>query len=337
MRDAAVLLPVAVKREAGLDQRIVIQFQSTDGTAKAGEDYESVKGALIFEPGESSKTVSVTILPDLRQSKGERHFSLVLDNVVGSPKHVVFIQERQVDRSVELQASQMVRAASVVAKDIADHVVRVRVITNLMSTDRRDGATFHQYQKAQEVAQGNLNRARESYAQFFRDMQAMQPRAVLQAMDKVLLNTAIDALGTGATNSSAHTAAFKAAMDAPRTSPGEFSPYQLIRFRQLAQSAYIEATTQTDANKIKSALDTIEAACSLTPAERLRSPSFLAGIANSYKLTDGGWSGRQSDAKGYWVGGTYRQQLARRRTAYESKIFAVITQFRNTVQKVIYL
>ncbi len=185
LNDAAALLPIAVRREAGLDQRVVIQYQSTDGTAKAGEDYEAVKGALTFEPGESSKTVSVTILPDLRQSKGERYFSLLLDNVAGSPKHVVFIQERQVDRSAELQATQMVRAASVVAKDIADHVVRVRVIADLMATDRRDGTTFHQYQKALEVAQGNLSRARESYAQFFRDMQAMQPRIVLQAMDKV--------------------------------------------------------------------------------------------------------------------------------------------------------
>ena len=184
----AALLSIDVHRKAGVDRRAVVDFESIDGSARAGTDYEPVRGRLSFEPGEKSKALSITILPDGARMAGERHFSVRLRNVAGTPTHVVFIREPQVDRSQQVQAEQMVRAASVVAKDIADHVVRLRVIHELLAASRADAGAFGRYQQALQATQGNLSRARESYAQFFRDLSSMPPRAVMQAMDAVSAN-----------------------------------------------------------------------------------------------------------------------------------------------------
>jgi hypothetical protein len=43
------------------------------------------------------------------------------------------------------------------------------------------------------------------------------------------------------------------------------------------------------------------AACSLTPAERLKASAAMFGIAHAYKLVDGGWASKQSGAKGLWA------------------------------------
>jgi len=184
-QDAAALLGIEVTRELGVADRAVIQFESIDGTAKAGQDYESIQGRLTFEPGERKKTLAITIFPDSTFQKTERHFTVVLTNVAGLPRHVVFIDQRKVDLTLKTQAEQVVRAASVIAKDIADNIVKQRVITDLLSASRQEAASFRMYQEELQIAQGNLGRARESYAQFFRDMHAMQPRTILQAMDSI--------------------------------------------------------------------------------------------------------------------------------------------------------
>lgn len=56
---------------------VLIKYATTDGTAKAGEDYVPVAGSLIFTAGEMEKTVSVPLLPDA-QSEGDEFFYLVL-------------------------------------------------------------------------------------------------------------------------------------------------------------------------------------------------------------------------------------------------------------------
>jgi hypothetical protein len=48
-------------------------------------------------------------------------------------------------------------------------------------------------------------------------------------------------------------------------------------------------------------LNPLLAACSLAPLERLTASAAMVGIAQSYKLTDGSWSKRQSGAKGIWA------------------------------------
>ena len=51
--------------------RVKVDYRTADDTATAGEDYTAVEGTLIFERGETSKTVSVPVLDDAHDDDGE--------------------------------------------------------------------------------------------------------------------------------------------------------------------------------------------------------------------------------------------------------------------------
>ncbi len=62
---------------------LVFQIRTEDGTATAGEDYEALSETLAFAAGDSSKTVSVEILPDL-EAEGDEVFAFVLETPDGT-------------------------------------------------------------------------------------------------------------------------------------------------------------------------------------------------------------------------------------------------------------
>ena len=62
---------------------VTVDYATADGTATAGEDYTATSGTLTFAAGESSKTVSVTVLDDAID-EGEETFSLSLSNAAGA-------------------------------------------------------------------------------------------------------------------------------------------------------------------------------------------------------------------------------------------------------------
>ena len=43
---------------------VSVRYQTADGTAKAGKNYVAAAGTLTFAPGETKKTVAITVLPD---------------------------------------------------------------------------------------------------------------------------------------------------------------------------------------------------------------------------------------------------------------------------------
>src|SRR5262249_31402408 len=82
--DAANLTAVfTVTRSGPLDQASTVDFTTTDGTAKAGKDYVATSGSLTFDPGETTKTISVTVLGDLVDEYDEM-FSVRLSNPTGA-------------------------------------------------------------------------------------------------------------------------------------------------------------------------------------------------------------------------------------------------------------
>lgn len=89
------------------------------------------------------------------------------------------------NKANRLVAEQSVRTASVMAKEIADSVVRQRVLDQLLAASRDKPGEFDQYRQSLAIVNGNLSRARESYMQMLRDLQALQPGIVLSAMDHV--------------------------------------------------------------------------------------------------------------------------------------------------------
>ena len=57
-----VVLQVSLDKASG--NIVNVGYQSSDFTAKAGSDYQAVNGTLTFTPGQTSKTISVTIIND---------------------------------------------------------------------------------------------------------------------------------------------------------------------------------------------------------------------------------------------------------------------------------
>jgi len=56
------------------DQTITVDFATVDGSATAGQDYTATNGTLIFNPRETNKTITVSILGDVLDETNETFF-----------------------------------------------------------------------------------------------------------------------------------------------------------------------------------------------------------------------------------------------------------------------
>ena len=72
---------ITVLRAGGDESDTVyVDFKTEDGTAKSGEDYEKTEGTLCFKPGETVKTISLTVIDDDIFEEDE-HFTVRLSNI----------------------------------------------------------------------------------------------------------------------------------------------------------------------------------------------------------------------------------------------------------------
>ena len=76
-------LAVAVTLSSGSSQAITVSYRTVDGTALAKSDYSAASGTLTFQPGETSRTISVSIKGDRKREANET-FSVQLSNAVGA-------------------------------------------------------------------------------------------------------------------------------------------------------------------------------------------------------------------------------------------------------------
>jgi probable HAF family extracellular repeat protein len=63
--------------------RVLVNFMTANGTALAGDDYNFVSGTLAFNPGETSKTISVAVVGD-RKREGDETFAINLSAADGA-------------------------------------------------------------------------------------------------------------------------------------------------------------------------------------------------------------------------------------------------------------
>jgi len=56
---------ITVTRRGDLSQSATAHYSTIDGSAKAGVDYVAVDGDIVFDPGEASKTITITLLPGM--------------------------------------------------------------------------------------------------------------------------------------------------------------------------------------------------------------------------------------------------------------------------------
>jgi len=76
-------LAVAVTLSSASSQAITVSYRTVDGTALAKSDYSATSGTLTFQPGETSRTISVSIKGDRKREANET-FSVQLANAVGA-------------------------------------------------------------------------------------------------------------------------------------------------------------------------------------------------------------------------------------------------------------
>ena len=76
-------LVVTVLRSGGASGTVSVDYSTAGGSGSSGNDFGPVSGTLTFEPGESSKTISIPIInnPDVNT---ERTFFFNLNNAVGT-------------------------------------------------------------------------------------------------------------------------------------------------------------------------------------------------------------------------------------------------------------
>ena len=74
-----------VVRSGNLDRMASVDFTTTDGSAKAGKDYKTVKGRLTFRPKVKTKSIEIPIINDGIYEK-ESSFTLVLTAVDSGSK-----------------------------------------------------------------------------------------------------------------------------------------------------------------------------------------------------------------------------------------------------------
>jgi uncharacterized delta-60 repeat protein len=80
--ESATTLPLEVRRSGDASGSASVEVRTVDGTATAGQDYQSLDTTLFFGSGEWSKTVAVAIL-DNRLVEGSKQFRVVLTNASG--------------------------------------------------------------------------------------------------------------------------------------------------------------------------------------------------------------------------------------------------------------
>ncbi|MEJ2471729.1 MAG: Calx-beta domain-containing protein [Desulfuromonadales bacterium] len=88
--EATITFDVTLSNAA--DQVVTVDFTTVDGTAVAGEDYALNSGTLTFAPGETTQTVTVTVLDDSIYENPEA-FSVLISNAQYGGSDPVTISE----------------------------------------------------------------------------------------------------------------------------------------------------------------------------------------------------------------------------------------------------
>ena len=68
-----------VTMAAPYDQTVTVKFATYDWSTTAGQDYVAKSGTLTFLPGETKKTISITIKGDGKR-EGDETFMIALEN-----------------------------------------------------------------------------------------------------------------------------------------------------------------------------------------------------------------------------------------------------------------
>ena len=113
-------LAFAVTLDAATGGQVTVDYATSDGSARAGEDYDAASGTLTFAPGNTVKTITVTVLDDAHD-EGEETFTLTLSNASGAT-----LTDAEATGTIEnrdpLPRAFMARFGRTVAVQVVEHV-----------------------------------------------------------------------------------------------------------------------------------------------------------------------------------------------------------------------
>ena len=116
--DASIDFTVSLDRAA--TKTFTVDYETSDGSAIAGEDYDPTSGTLTFEVGDQEKIIAVPLLDDAID-EGEETFRLVLSNAVGGR-----IEDGEATGTIEnsdpLQQAWIARFGRTVASQAVDAI-----------------------------------------------------------------------------------------------------------------------------------------------------------------------------------------------------------------------
>ena len=73
-----------VKLERASGQKVTVDYETEDGTAVDGEDYSAASGKLTFNPGETTKTITVDVVGDT-VLEGNEDFKIDMSSTTADP------------------------------------------------------------------------------------------------------------------------------------------------------------------------------------------------------------------------------------------------------------
>lgn len=76
-------LDVTVRLSKAIEQEASVKYQTVDGSAFAGEDYEAAEGTLTFAAGSTQEVISIQVLADTLR-EGDEEFELILSDPVNA-------------------------------------------------------------------------------------------------------------------------------------------------------------------------------------------------------------------------------------------------------------
>lgn len=185
VEDTASEVVVSLRRGAGSQVPARLEARFVDGSARSGVDYLAPTSTIDFPRGQDRLDIRIPVLRDSNLRKDERHFSVVLENVLGRPTHTVVIAPPAIKPGSRVVLEQSLLSASRIAADIASLVVKIETMEKLLPEFRADNTRFEEIRHQQRTASDNLVRAREAYLRAMQELKALPSRDVLATADRL--------------------------------------------------------------------------------------------------------------------------------------------------------
>ena len=135
VREDARTATITVTRNDDLRRPVTVNFATSDGTAKAGQDYGTTTGTLTFNPGEATRSFTIPIINDRRPER-DQFLLVTLSNpsggaLLGAPGRCVLLS----------RPSPCVRGTAELRIDVNDRVDRTGPILQRIGLTVRAAAS----------------------------------------------------------------------------------------------------------------------------------------------------------------------------------------------------